>query len=164
MSQNTKNKAFTLIELLVGIVVIGIISLVAMRIIFNMVNYRAKQFAIEDTSDSFRDFISNFTTNVRNASAVTIDGSGSIIEIVGDNCVSYRLNSSVQTIEKSQASASPCNGSYNRILQDNIKINAFSLSPVGVGVSVVNIDIQGSYVDSTEERPFTYTTSVAKRL
>ncbi len=164
MLRNTKNVGFTLVELLIGIFVIGVMSLASVRIVFNMVNYRSKQFAIEDTSDSFRDFISNFSMAVRNSNAITIGGGGDNIEIRGEDCISYRYNISEYTIERSQSLVSPCSGSYNRVIQDNIKISSFSLSPVGSALSLVNMDIQGVYKDSTSERPFAFKTTIAKRL
>lgn len=152
-----------MVELLIGIFVIGVMSLATVRIVFNMVNYRSKQFAIEDTSDSFRDFISNFTMAVRNSNVVTIGGGGDI-EIRGDTCISYRYNSSEYTIERSQSLISPCTSGYSRIIQESILIDSFSLAPVGSAISLVNVEIQGKYKDSTGERPFTFKTTVAKRL
>lgn len=149
---------------MIGIFVVGIMSLATVRIVFNMVNYRSKQFAIEDTSDSFRDFISNFTMAVRNSNVINVAGSGSEIEIRGEGCIAYRFNSSALTIERSQNSTSPCNSGYSRIIQESIKIDSFSLTPVGSAVSLVNIEIQGKYKDSTGERPFTFKTTAAKRL
>ena len=164
MLRSTKNTGFTLVELLIAIFVIGIMSLATIRIVFNTVNYRSKQFAIEDTSDSFRDFITNFSMAVRNSNLIRIGSGGEDIEIRGDNCISYRYNNSEYTIERSQNLISPCNSGYVRIIQDSIKIDSFSLSPVGSALSVVNVEIQGRYKDSMGERLFTYKTSVTKRL
>jgi prepilin-type N-terminal cleavage/methylation domain-containing protein len=167
MSLNTK-KGFTLIELLVGIVVIGIISTVATRMIYNMVSYRSKQFAIEDTSDSFRNFILTFSNEVRGSRSINIISANKVEIDLGDgNCVAYRYQGDPDyTIEMSTDSLSSCTSdpSFSSILQGSIDVGSIAFSPVGNGAVLVQIDISGKYKDSTGDRPFTFKTTVSKRI
>jgi len=161
MLQNIKKikLGFTLIELLVGIAIIGVLSVVALRMIFNIVNYRSKQFAIEDTSDSFRSFISEFSYEVRSSGSVTIPSTDYIEISRMDSCTSYHYNG--VTIERSDSDSGVCNTSYAQVLQNNIKITEFT--PVIDG-DFINISIKGVYSDSIGSRDFTYKTSVTKRI
>jgi hypothetical protein len=128
-----------------------------------MVSYRSKQFAIEDTSDSFRNFISLLTNQVRSSNTITILDNQNI-EIVGQGCTSYRYSNFLKTIEKSEGVTNPCNSSFSRMIQDSIIINSFSFTPTGTGVNIVNVNVEGVYKDSIGEKPFSYSTTITKRI
>ncbi len=175
MLQNTK-KGFTLIELLMGIVVIGIISTIAMRMIYNMVSYRSKQFAIEDTSDSFRNFISTFSNEVRSAKMLNVSASGEAVEIIfiDDSCVTYSYSSTDKVIQRSGGSSSPCVANPSAILpKEKFRINKMVFSPIGNDQRYINISIPKSisgvfedsvYYDKLGERPFQFNTTISKRI
>ena len=154
---------FTLIELLVAIVIMSGISLVATKFLYNMVSYRSKQFAIEDTSASFRNFIAVLGNEVRTADYV--DTTATTIIINGTNpssgsCKLYIYDSVAQIINK----ASPCDQATSSIMDNNfIKITTFTISPIGDNIQIINLDILGTYKDSLGERDFSYSAAVNKR-
>lgn len=168
--QNTifVSAGFTLIELLVAIVIVGIISVVSVRTLYNMVSYRSKQFAIEDTSSSFRDFINGVTLEIKGAQNVSVPDATNLKITNSSLCTAYRYNNVTKTIEKTTDSASNCTNGYNPVLDQNIVIDlgmggAFSFSPATSSAEFVSVNVKGKYKDALGERDFSYNTSVTKR-
>jgi prepilin-type N-terminal cleavage/methylation domain-containing protein len=166
MTKNQKkritNLGFTLIELLIALVVMGGITVTASKILFNMVSYRSKQFAIEDTSSSFRDFITNFSREVKGGSVVIVDDKN--VEIAYDgNCIAYQISSGDKSIAKSVTPGSACTSGFSVILQDNIIVDDV-YSKFSGSSDIVSMEISGQYKDSLTETPFRFRTSVKPRI
>lgn len=183
MLQNTNNKShkncqgFTLIELLIAIAVFGIISVISVQGLYDIVAYRAKQQTIEDSSDSLRTITRLISKSVTEADKVTVEDSGTTLKTENNQeCHTFKYDSgnilhrSSKSIDATEDDpGTPCTPPSPDptdiiTVEDLVKIDEFTLSPVGTNVQTVTLEIRGEYQSSLGNHPINYTTTITKRI
>ncbi|MDP3955471.1 MAG: prepilin-type N-terminal cleavage/methylation domain-containing protein, partial [bacterium] len=108
MLQNIKkNHGFTLIELLVAVTIMGAISAVSVKLLYDTVSVRSKQYSIENSADSVRLILSTMSSTIQSGQNITFPSANSI-KIMGYTdkttnitpCWQFQYNSTKKTIEQ----------------------------------------------------------------
>lgn len=169
MLQNIeKNQGFSLIELLVAMAIMGGISLVSVRLLYDTLSTRSKQYSIERSTDSIRPIFSTISSAIQSAQSVSVI-SPTQIKILGNTdsvtgttpCFQFQHNSINKTIEQI-SDDSNCNTGVTKMTADNIIINQFQFSSINQGL--ITISVVGIYKDNMGEHSFNYSTSVVNRI
>src|SRR3990167_2762375 len=69
-STKVTTKGFTLVELLITIGILSILSMLSVRLLWDTLSIRSKQYAIEYSSDDFRLAISGMTNAIQSATTI----------------------------------------------------------------------------------------------
>ena len=157
---------FTLVELLVAIAIIGIISIVGVRILYDVVSIRAKQQTIEDSSDSFRVLARLITKSVMESQSVSVPNSHELRIIGEDHCQTIRYDPVTGSILHSKITnpCTPPDAGLIKLTSDDLVITNCNLSPTGVSVKVLSLELQGYYKNSLSNHPLVYKTTISSRL
>lgn len=164
MNKNA-NAGFTLIELLVATVIIGVLSIVSTRLLFDAVTIESKQSTIDTSSDSGYFILEQIARNIRYAKNVNITSNSEIKLTYPSDCINYRFNATNNIIEKATDSNPPCNPSgYTAILPDEFFISNLNFSPIGMSPENVSIKVEGEVRDSLGIHPVIYETNIVPRI
>lgn len=162
MSQNTKNNlGFTLIELLVAIAILGGISVLNVRLLWDTLATKTKQNSIESSSESFRFLVSTISEAIQSSQSIIIT-SPSLITIKGTPCRIIRLNGTIAEQATDNTACSP--SVFKPMNQPEISLQKLQFIASGTPPQAVNIIIQGNYKDNLGiGHSFNYSTKVAAR-
>lgn len=164
--KNFSVKGYTLVELLVAILIIAAISVISVNILWDSLTTRSKAYAIERSSDNFRQFIQTLTNSIYEAKAINIPSSG-VIEISGDPCMTLSFNSGgnyIEGLSDLSTNCTPPTSGFERMTDESIIVARFDTQPVGNLPTDVNVEITGVYKDSLGEHPFEYKTTIHPRV
>lgn len=167
INNQINSQGFTLVELLVAIAIMGIISVVAVRSLYDIVSVRAKQQSIEISSDSFRTLTRLITKSVIESNNVDVPNNHEL-NITGNNsCETLRYDPSTASVLYAKVSMAPCtppNSGFTTLTDPDLVINNFSLTPTGTDIKVVSVEIDGFYKNSLGDHPIKYSTTITPRL
>lgn len=159
-----KNNGFTLVELLVAAAVIGILAVVSTQMLFDTVTLRAKQNAIETTSDFSYLALESIISSIKSAKNIEVKSGGAEIIITrSSDCLGFRFNNTDKTIEKTQTLSCPPS-SYSKLTPEGVQINSLTFAPEGTSLANVYISVSGEIKDAFSAHPFNFETNVFPRL
>lgn len=163
-------RGFTLIELMIAIAVMGVISIIAVRGLYDVVLMRAKQQTVEDTADSFRTITRTITKAVIESQNVYVPNN-SEIRITGEKaCQTYKFDASQKAILFYEIFPGPCTppdpatSAAANITGNDIEITSLIFSPVNSASNVIVMQIEGVYKNSLGDHPIKYETTMTPRI
>lgn len=163
----SKKNGFTLIELLIAIAVMGIITIGAVKTLYDILVIRAKQQSLENTSDNFRSLLQLVTTSIHEAQYVSVTDNNEV-RIVGPYvCRTIKFDPATGIVAQAEDAETPCtppDSNFKNITGSNLIISNFTFSPIGTGNTFINIDIEGTYRNSLGDHPVKYQTTITPRL
>lgn len=166
MSRIINTKGFTLIELIVAIGIFGALSLVSVKVLWDTLSTRSKQYSIENSTSAIRPVVATLTQSITSATSINV-ASASQIQITGSPCRTIQLNSTSKSLEQVTTTGTPCTpgiSGFSSLTPSTVSITTFTLSPTGLQPKVILISIAGTYKDSLGSHTFTYNFSVSPRV
>lgn len=170
MSHNTKfnpasKQGFTLVELLIAVTILGGLSVMGVRLVYDGLSYRSKQRGIEESSETVRALMSKITAPIQTATTIIIPSSTQLTvngytSSGGTYCTSIRLNG---TAVEATSAATGCNSGYIALHSSSIEINSLLFASDSGHLGVVNASISGQYKDSLGTHQFYDHTTVISR-
>lgn len=155
---------FTLIELLIAIAVISIISVVAIRVLYDTVATKAVHYAISGSNQEVRALIGTLTTAIQSANNVAIPNS-TTLSLRGDPCQTIRQNGTQLEIATAYgAGCIPPTSNFVPLTNSHLVVSNFSLSPITAMASYLNLYLDGTYTDNLGTHAYQYQTTVNPRV
>lgn len=151
---------FTLIELLVAASLVGLVSVVSVKLLFSTVVSTARQQSIQVTSQDVQVLVDSLTKTLKESKRVIVT-SPSEISTEGSTCLTYRLVS--HSIEMAEDTAAECvipTSGFTKLTSDNTYVDSFSITKSDYEISIA---VSGHTKDPFGKHDFSYTTSVVKR-
>lgn len=151
---------FTLIELLIAASLVGIVSIVSVKLLFTTVVGKARQESIQMASQDVQVFVDLLTSTVKQAKRVTL-ASPTEISTEGSVCRAFRLNG--DSIEMAEDASSGClapTTGFTKLTNENNYVESLVLTKNDYEVE---ISISGYTKDSFGKHEFSYDTTVVKR-
>jgi prepilin-type N-terminal cleavage/methylation domain-containing protein len=165
INNSSRKNGFTLIELLVAASIMGIISIVSVKLLFSTVLGRARQNSILTSSEDVRNFVSKLTTAVKEADQINLVSSTEL-QIEGSTCYTFKMESSSLKYAADDTADCVPPGTLETVTDSSVEIN----SPGGtipaifeVDDSKVDLKLSGKTKDSFGNHEFSYETTVVKR-
>ena len=159
-------KGFTLIELLIAASILGIISIVSVKLLFSTVLSRARQNSILTSSEDVRNFVSKLTTAVKEADNVNLISSTEL-QTDGITCYTFKMESG--TLKYASDDTADCvpPSSLEAITDSSVEIYepGGSVPPIfAIDGSKVDLKLSGKTKDSFGNHEFFYETTVVQRI
>lgn len=167
---------FSLIELLIAMAIFTGISSVGVKLLWDTLTTRDKQYSIENISDNFRIVISTLTKSIQGAKSVNVldPWTIQITSASPEPCRTIILDNNqkiIQALDASDPCTPPAVGSagFNSILKDEILIKNKTtgtpfFSPTGNFLKAITIEIKGTYKSGLGEQDFNFKTTVSSRI
>ena len=161
-NKKLSRNGFTLVELLVAIAIIGSISMVGVKMLYDIVSINAKQQTIEDSSDNFRMVARMITKAVVEAQSIKVPGPNQIELSKEGVCQSFQYNPDNLAILHS-ASCPFDAGNSSQITTSELKINNFSISSEE-NFKVITVEMEGIFKNALGDHPVSYKTTITPRI
>lgn len=155
-----KSRGFTLIELLIAASIIGVISVISVKLLFSTVLSRARQESIQTSNEDARMIMELIGKTTREAKRLTVD-TPTELSTEGNVCRTFRLNGT--DIEMAEDVTTDCfapTSGFAKLNGDSTVINSFSIVK---NESEIELSLSGSTNDAFGKHDFSFDTVVVKR-
>jgi prepilin-type N-terminal cleavage/methylation domain-containing protein len=153
-------KGFTLIELLVAASIMGIVSLISVKLLFSTVMGKARQGSVMVSSGDAQAFLESLSKTVKEAKRINVD---STTEISSEGTVCRTFRKSGEVIEMAEDTSTDCSApsaGFMQITSTNTHINNLNITKTD---GVIDVAVSGYTEDYFGKHDFMYNTTIVKR-